>query len=204
MVSGQTRRMCGSSAIYSSQAKAGTNNTSIGPLVVSTNRFAGFERVAHRTGSEEEQAQSHRAAAIAAAQTQIAQGQQHGDDSDKGTHDRAHQESRRALLTCCRAERSSFLGRGPRRDDLEVHRLPQGSCRLDPNRHIRTFGIRALPCGPRVREDRRDPLRFCRRELRDRKASLREQRFPISRSSSRGRVTGFPATCRSGLGRPGG
>ena len=32
----------------------------------------------------------------------------------------------------------------------------------------RAIGIRALPCGPRVREDRRDPLRLRRRELRDR------------------------------------
>ena len=56
-------------------------------------QVAGCERIAHRTGGENEQAQPHRAAAIAAAQTQIAQRQQHGDRNDKRRHGCAHVEA---------------------------------------------------------------------------------------------------------------
>ena len=52
-----------------------------------------LKRVAHRTGCQKEEAQPHRAAAIAPAQTQVAQGQQPGDrNRERGAH-AAHDET---------------------------------------------------------------------------------------------------------------
>jgi hypothetical protein len=59
-----------------------------------------FQGVAHGTAGEEEHAQSRRAAAIAAAETQIAQGQYHGDDSDKSDARVSTCTSRRRHSTC--------------------------------------------------------------------------------------------------------
>ena len=102
MVSGQTRRSCGSSAIYSSHTNAGTKNTSAGPLL-STWRSPVSSALLDRARCEKAEAQPRRAASIAAAQTQIAQCQQRGDHQDGRHHECADAGDRCALPTCCPA-----------------------------------------------------------------------------------------------------
>ena len=187
MVSGQTRRMCGSSAIYSSHAKAGTKKTSAGPLVSTCRspvasalltapaaRMNMLNRIAPRRSPRP------RRRLRSASSTAI--------DDDQRRHGGAHEESRRALPTCCPARRlRSWAGSTARRSRSTpgLPRTAAASIRIGTSGRSGYAPSHAARASAKIGGIHRG---VDRRELRDRQASLREQRRPISRRCRRGRV----------------
>jgi hypothetical protein len=187
MVSGQTRRMCGSSAIYSSHANAGTKNTSPGPLV-STDRSpvasalltapAARMHMLNRKAPRRSPRPRRRLRSASSTAMVLARG---------ATAVRMYRPTRSPdVLPCQRLRLSRVHGA----TISKYAGLPHGRS-LDSNGHIRAVRICAFPGGPRVRKDWRDPSGLDGRKLCDGQASLRKQRCPISRRCRSGRGRGF-------------
>ena len=202
MVSAKTRRKCGSSAMYSSHANAGTKSMSAGPLL-RTCRSPVASVLLDCAGGEDEQAQPHGAAAIAAAQTQVAHRQQPGDHEDQRRHERANQEA--DALARRVARHDVFVARpGPGRDDLEVHGPAPCRGRFDPDRHIRAIRIRALPTPPAPpRRSVGSTAAVTGENCASGSPASANSGVPVWRRRLECRV-GVTATDRSGAGPPGG